>query len=356
MDISIALDAVGGEFNAFTAKEYTCFHARVLDDDLPLAVDVLGDMVTDSLLREEDVEAEREVILDEIAMHDDDPDDVVHNLFAAAGVGRQPARPPDRGHRRVDHRAHPRPGRALPPPALPTRRTSWSPPPATSTTPPSCARSRRRSAATGFLEGDEAAGRARHARPARRVPRRQRSRRSGRSSRSTWCSASTASPATTTAATRSACSTPPSAAVRRPGCSRRCASAAAWPTASSPSPRHHADAGLVGVSVGCLPPGSTTSSAVVRDELARVAAEGITARGARAWQGPAARRAGARAWRTPPRGCRGSARPSWSTTSCSARRGDRTGSTPSPSTTCARSPRRCSPSPRSWPWSARTRA
>jgi predicted Zn-dependent peptidase len=82
MDISIALDTVGGEFNAFTAKEYTCFHARVLDSDLPLAVDVLGDMITSSLITAEDVEAEREVILDEIAMHDDDPDDVVHNLFA----------------------------------------------------------------------------------------------------------------------------------------------------------------------------------------------------------------------------------------------------------------------------------
>ncbi len=82
MDISVALDAVGGEFNAFTAKEYTCFHARVLDQDLPLAVDVLGDMVTSSVITDEDVEAEREVILDEIAMHDDDPDDVVHNLYA----------------------------------------------------------------------------------------------------------------------------------------------------------------------------------------------------------------------------------------------------------------------------------
>src|SRR5690606_7877144 len=61
MEISVALDAVGGEFNAFTAKGYTCFHARVLDDDLPLAVDVLGDMVTNSVLAEEDVEAEREV-------------------------------------------------------------------------------------------------------------------------------------------------------------------------------------------------------------------------------------------------------------------------------------------------------
>ncbi|MBC9732207.1 M16 family metallopeptidase [Nocardioides marmotae] len=86
-DISIALDAVGGEFNAFTAKEYTCFHARVLGEDLPLAVDVLGDMMTSSLLTDDDVEAERDVILDEIAMHDDDPDDVVHNLFAEQAWG-----------------------------------------------------------------------------------------------------------------------------------------------------------------------------------------------------------------------------------------------------------------------------
>ncbi len=90
MDISVELDAVGGEFNAFTAKEYTCFHARVLDHDLPLAIDVLGDMVTDSLLHPDDVEAERDVILDEIAMHDDDPDDVVHDLFAQQAWGDGP--------------------------------------------------------------------------------------------------------------------------------------------------------------------------------------------------------------------------------------------------------------------------
>jgi predicted Zn-dependent peptidase len=94
MDISSALDSVGGEFNAYTAREYTCYHARVLDEDLPMAVDVLGDMLTCSLIAPEDVEAEREVILDEIAMHDDDPDDVVHNLFAAkAWHGTPLARP-----------------------------------------------------------------------------------------------------------------------------------------------------------------------------------------------------------------------------------------------------------------------
>ncbi len=87
LDISIALDAVGGEFNAFTAKEYTCFHARVLGEDLPLAVDVLGDMITGSLITQHDVDAERDVILDEIAMHDDDPDDVVQNLVAEVAWG-----------------------------------------------------------------------------------------------------------------------------------------------------------------------------------------------------------------------------------------------------------------------------
>ncbi len=90
LDISVALDAVGGEFNAFTAKEYTCFHARVLDEDLPLAVDVLGDIITGSTLHADGVEAERDVILDEIAMHDDDPDDVVHNLFALQAWGDTP--------------------------------------------------------------------------------------------------------------------------------------------------------------------------------------------------------------------------------------------------------------------------
>jgi predicted Zn-dependent peptidase len=81
LEISMALDAVGGELNAFTSKEYTCFHARVIDEDLPIAIDVVADMVASSLVATADVEAERDVILDEIAMHDDDPDDVVHNLF-----------------------------------------------------------------------------------------------------------------------------------------------------------------------------------------------------------------------------------------------------------------------------------
>src|SRR6201992_2222405 len=83
LDISAEMDAVGGEMNAFTAKEYTCYYARVLDADLPLAVDVLSDMVTSSLVTPKDVDAERNVVLEEIAMNDDDSTDTVHEAFAA---------------------------------------------------------------------------------------------------------------------------------------------------------------------------------------------------------------------------------------------------------------------------------
>ncbi len=80
-DIAEAFDAVGGDLNAFTAKEYTCFYGRVLDRDLPMAVDHLCDMFQHSLIRAADVDAERQVILEEINMHEDTPDDLIHDLF-----------------------------------------------------------------------------------------------------------------------------------------------------------------------------------------------------------------------------------------------------------------------------------
>jgi predicted Zn-dependent peptidase len=88
--ISAALEAVGGDLNAFTGKEYTCYHARVLDADLPLAVDVIVDMVTSSLISSADVEAERDVILEEIAMNEDDPSDAAQEAFAGALFGDSP--------------------------------------------------------------------------------------------------------------------------------------------------------------------------------------------------------------------------------------------------------------------------
>src|SRR5580658_922617 len=90
LDISSAMDAVGGELNAFTAKEYTCYYARVLDADLPLAIDILSDMVTDSLIEPKDVDAERNVVLEEIAMNEDDPGDTVHEAFTTRLFGDTP--------------------------------------------------------------------------------------------------------------------------------------------------------------------------------------------------------------------------------------------------------------------------
>ncbi|HEX4834621.1 MAG TPA: pitrilysin family protein [Trebonia sp.] len=90
LQISAEMDAVGGEMNAFTAKEYTCYYARVLDADLTLAIDVLSDMVTSSLIEPKDVDAERNVVLEEIAMNEDDPTDTVHEAFTTKLFGDTP--------------------------------------------------------------------------------------------------------------------------------------------------------------------------------------------------------------------------------------------------------------------------
>jgi predicted Zn-dependent peptidase len=88
--IAEELDAVGGDLNAFTAKEHTCYYAHVLDADLPLAVDVLAGVVTDALLAAADVEIERGVVLEEIAMRDDDPEDLLGELFDETLFGDHP--------------------------------------------------------------------------------------------------------------------------------------------------------------------------------------------------------------------------------------------------------------------------
>jgi predicted Zn-dependent peptidase len=89
-EIAEAMDAIGAEHNAFTAKEHTCYYARTLDRDLPLATDVLADMVLASKMDQADVDAERTVILEEIGMHADAPDDVVVDLFATTLFGDHP--------------------------------------------------------------------------------------------------------------------------------------------------------------------------------------------------------------------------------------------------------------------------
>lgn len=87
LDIAVAFDAVGGEHNAVTAKEHTCYYAKVRDRDLPMAIEVLTDMVTSSLIDADEFENEREVILEELAMADDDPADVAGERFSAVAYG-----------------------------------------------------------------------------------------------------------------------------------------------------------------------------------------------------------------------------------------------------------------------------
>jgi predicted Zn-dependent peptidase len=275
LDISIALDAVGGEFNAFTAKEYTCFHARVLDEDLPLAVDVLGDMVTNSVLSSEDVEAERDVILDEIAMHDDDPDDVVHNLFAAQAwgadspLGRPIAGTVDsitalsRAQIRRFYRRHYRPANMVVAAAGNVDHTAL------------VRGVRKAFGRNDWLAGDEAPVPPRHG---RRTPRvfsgsvaatrpfeqvnvvlgvegvtRHDDRRFALGVLNTALGGSTSS------------------RLFQEVRERRGLAYSVFSFAS-----HHADSGLVGVSVGCLPSKLDDVLAVVRAELAKVAVDGIT--------------------------------------------------------------------------------
>ena len=83
-DIAESIDAVGGILNAFTGKEYTCYYAKVLREDLPLALDVLSDLFLHSTFDEDEIERERGVILSEISESEDTPDDHIHVVFDRA--------------------------------------------------------------------------------------------------------------------------------------------------------------------------------------------------------------------------------------------------------------------------------
>ena len=121
-DIAEAVEAVGGEMNVFTTRDHTAFYLRVLAADLEMAMDVLCDIMWDPAFRPDEVEAERQVILEELLMLGDEPADWVNELLAAAlwpdhPLGREVLG--DERHGRLDaRRRDPR----LPRPALPTGR------------------------------------------------------------------------------------------------------------------------------------------------------------------------------------------------------------------------------------------
>src|SRR5262245_33524887 len=81
-DIAQQVDSIGGQLDAFTSKEYAGYYVKVLDEHLPLAVDILTDLVSNPVFAPEDIEREKKVVLEEIKMVEDTPDDLVHELFA----------------------------------------------------------------------------------------------------------------------------------------------------------------------------------------------------------------------------------------------------------------------------------
>ncbi|WP_232718610.1 M16 family metallopeptidase [Bacillus sp. FJAT-45037] len=87
-DIAEAFDCIGGQVNAFTSKEYTCYYAKVLDEHAPIAVDVLSDMFFNSEFEAGELAKERNVVVEELKMVDDTPDDIVHDLLSEAAYGK----------------------------------------------------------------------------------------------------------------------------------------------------------------------------------------------------------------------------------------------------------------------------
>ena len=89
-DIAEAFDSIGGQINAFTSKEYTCFYAKVLDTHKDYALEILTDMFFNSTFDEEEMEREKKVVYEEIKMYEDTPDDIVHDFLARAAFGDHP--------------------------------------------------------------------------------------------------------------------------------------------------------------------------------------------------------------------------------------------------------------------------
>lgn len=89
-DIAEAFDSIGGQINAFTSKEYTCYYAKILDTHKEYALEILADMFFHSTFDEEEMEREKKVVYEEIKMYEDTPDDIVHDLLAKASFGNHP--------------------------------------------------------------------------------------------------------------------------------------------------------------------------------------------------------------------------------------------------------------------------
>ena len=89
-EIALMMDSVGGHLNAFTTRECTCFYSKTLSEHTEVGMDILSDMVFNPLLSDDDMELERRVVLEEIAMYEDSPEDMVYDIFSEAVWGNTP--------------------------------------------------------------------------------------------------------------------------------------------------------------------------------------------------------------------------------------------------------------------------
>lgn len=89
-EIAESFDSIGGQVNAFTSKEYTCYYAKVLDEHASYALEILADMFFHSTFDQEELKKEKNVVLEEIKMYEDTPDDIVHDLLSKAAYGNHP--------------------------------------------------------------------------------------------------------------------------------------------------------------------------------------------------------------------------------------------------------------------------
>jgi predicted Zn-dependent peptidase len=96
-EIALAMDSVGGQMDAFTSKEYTCFYAKVLDEHVPVAVDLLSDIVLNPRFDPAEMERERKVVMEEIRMVEDTPEELVYDLFSSHFYPRHPLGRPIQG-------------------------------------------------------------------------------------------------------------------------------------------------------------------------------------------------------------------------------------------------------------------
>ena len=243
-EIAETFDAMGAELNAATSRENTVVYARVPDHHVETALEVMTDMVFAPSFTE--VDQERDVVLEEIAMYEDTPQELVHDLFSAAVFGDHPLGTPGDRHRRGHLLGQPPRALGLPPHRVLAGRTSSSRRPGTSSTTASSRSCSAASAAPALprAQAPASAGRSRSS-PARGSASSAR-----RRSSTTSASAPRASRARTAAASRPPCWTRSSAAQRRRGCSRRSARSAAWPTRSTASGRSTPTPGILGIYVG----------------------------------------------------------------------------------------------------------